>query len=425
MKSALVICALLSLLAFSSCGGGGSGSSSTSTSITGATGTGTTGTGTNGTGTTGTGTTGTGSTGTGSTGTGTSVSVLEQKAAALAVKIGKPNRFLVGLGSVDLAVVQKQAIKPDIYDQYLNGVGSDSWRNWNTPAGQYVQIVAKNADTLGAVPMFTLYQMASNGDGNLSGLSNPTFMANYWSNVKLLFQQLKTYGKPALVNFEPDFWGYAQRLSNNADPATVYALVNTESDCANLSNSVKGVADCLLQIARKYAPNAYVGFPPALFEDLHSTALSYMQKLGAGKADFIVMQTLDRDAGCFEQTPQPSYCQRNNGPWYWDVTNTRSPNFKEHFALAKTYSDGLQLPVLWWQTPLGVPSDTPGGSVGKWRDNRASYFLTHTNEMIAVGALGAVFSTGEINQTSIETDGGQFKNLITNYLAQPAALRLN
>lgn len=462
MKSALISGVLFSIIAMTSCGGGGgSGTATTGTTGTGTTGTGTTGTGTTGTGTTGTGTgttgtgtTGTGTTGTGTTGTGTSgtgtgstdggssggtttggtttggtsgtgsSSGLEQKAAALAVKIGKPNRFLVGLGSVDLAVVQKQAIKPDIYDQYLNGVGNDSWRTWNSPAGQYVQIVAKNADTLGAVPMFTLYQMASNGDGNLSGLSNLTFMANYWSNVKLLFQQLKTYGKPALVNFEPDFWGYAQRLSNNADPATVYALVNSESDCANLSNSVKGVAECLMQIARKYAPNAYVGFPPALFEDLHSTALSYMQKLGAGKADFIVMQTLDRDAGCFEQTPQPSYCQRNNGPWYWDESNTRSPNFKEHFALAKTYSDGLQLPILWWQTPLGVPSSTPGGSAGKWRDNRARYFLTHTSEMVAVGGLGAVFSTGEINQTSIETDGGQFKNLITNYLAQPTSLRL-
>ena len=81
-----------------------------------------------------------------------------------------------------------------------HGVGTNSWRTWNSPDGAYVQIVAKNADTLGATPMFTLYQMAALGDSNLSGLNSQSFMQQYWDNVRLLFTQLKTYGKPALVN---------------------------------------------------------------------------------------------------------------------------------------------------------------------------------------------------------------------------------
>ncbi|MBC3907437.1 hypothetical protein H8L47_07665 [Undibacterium sp. NL8W] len=336
--------------------------------------------------------------------------------------MGKSSRFLVGLGSADLADIQKQGITPDIYDQYLVGVGAGSWPTWNSPSGAYVQVVAQNADKLGAIPMFTLYQMASNGDGNLSGLTNTTFMKNYWDNVRLMFQQIKAYGKPALVNFEPDFWGYTQRISNNADPATVSAQVSNNPDCSNQPNSVAGLSQCLMQMARAIAPNAYIGFPPALFGDLHSTAMSYMLKLGADKADFIVMQTLDRDGGCFETVPQVSYCTRAGTGWYWDESNLTSPNFKEHFALAKTYYQGLQLPVLWWQTPLGVPSTQIGGSSGKYRDNKVRYFLTHASEMVAVGGLGAVFSTGEVNQTSINTDGGQFKTYSTSYLAKPAAL---
>ncbi|MDE2429362.1 MAG: hypothetical protein KGM99_11570 [Burkholderiales bacterium] len=346
---------------------------------------------------------------------------MEKKAAALALKLGKPTRLLVGLGSVDVSDVQKQSLKPDIYDQYLNGVGSGAWPTWNSPAGAYVQVVAKNADALGAIPMFTLYQMASNGDGNLSGLSNVTFMTQYWSNVRLLFQQLKIYGKPALVNFEPDFWGYTQRIATNADPSTIFAQVNIDADCSNLPNNVAGISNCLLQIARKYAPNAYVGFPPPLFGDIQSASLAYMQKLGADKADFIVMQTLDRDAGCFETQPQPSYCVRSGSGWYWDETNKTSPNFSEHFSLANTYHVGLQLPVLWWQTPMGVPSNQ-AGSPGKWRDNREHYFLTRPAEMVTAGGFGVVFSNGEVNQTNINTDGGQFKNLSTNYLANPATL---
>ena len=441
----------LFVLLLNACGGGG-GSTATATTTTGtgtSTSTGTTtgtSTGTSTGTTTGTGTstgtatdtgTTTGSTGTGgttgtstgtTTGTGTStgtstgtVVTLEKKAALLAAKLGKPSRLLVGLGSVDLASIQKQSLTPDIYDQYLVGVGAGSWPTWNSPSGAYVQIVAKNADAMGAVPMFTLYQMASNGDGNLSGLANATFMTQYWNNVRLLFQQLKIYGKPALVNFEPDFWGYAQRISNNADPATIFALVNSDADCSNLPNNLIGVSNCLMQIARKYAPNAYIGFPPPLFGDLLATSVGFLQKLNMDKADFIVMQTLDRDAGCFETSPQPSYCQRAGSGWYWDETNTTSPNFTEHFALAKSYNVGLQLPVLWWQTPLGAPS-AQKGTATQWRDNRARYFLTHPNELIAAGGLGVVFSAGEVNQTTINTDGGQFKTLSTNYFIKPASL---
>lgn len=387
------------LLVTSACGGGGSTTAAATSSGNGNATTGTT-----------TGTTG-----------GTTVVALEKKAAALAAKLGKPARFLVGLGSADLADIQKQGITPDIYDQYLVGVGAGAWPSWNSPTGAYVQVVAQNADKLGATPMFTLYQMASNGDGNLSGLSDTTFMKNYWDNVRLMFQQIKAYGKPTLVNFEPDFWGYTQRLSNNADPATVPAQVKLNPDCNNLPDSVTGISQCLLQMARSQAPNALVGFPPALFGDLHSTAMAYMLKLGADKADFIVMQTLDRDAGCFESLPQTSYCTRDSTGWYWDESNLTSPNFNEHFALAKSYYQGLQLPVLWWQTPLGVPS-SQFGSPGKWRDNRVRYFLTHTADMVAVGGLGAVFSSGEVNQTSINTDGGQFKTYSSNYLAKPTTL---
>lgn len=433
MKLPLFLAAGL-LLASSACGGGGGSTSATTTGTTTGTGTNTgtgtttgttTGAGTNTGTTSGTGTstgttTGTG-TGTGTTTGSTTVVTLEKKAAALAAKLGRPTRFLVGLGTVDIADVQKQSLKPDIYDQYLVGVGAGSWPTWNSPSGAYVQIVAQNAEKLGAVPMFTLYQMASNGDGNLSGLTNTTFMQNYWNNVRLMFQQIKAYGKPTLVNFEPDFWGYTQRASNNADPVTVPAQVTINPDCANLSNSVKGVSQCLLQMARTQAPNAYVGFPPALFGDLYATAMQYMLKLDADKADFIVMQTLDRDAGCFESLPQVSYCTRAGTGWYWDESNLTSPNFNDHFALAKSYYQGLQLPVLWWQTPMGVPS-AQFGSAGKWRDNKVRYFLTHTADMVAVGGLGAVFSPGEVNQTNINTDGGQFKTYSTSYLAKPTTL---
>ena len=88
------------------------------------------------------------------------------------------------------------------------GVGSGSWPYWNSPDGAYVTYVTANVRAIGAVPMFTLYQMASNGDGNIGGINDATFMASYWAQVKLMYQKIGATGQPTLVNLEPDFWGY-------------------------------------------------------------------------------------------------------------------------------------------------------------------------------------------------------------------------
>lgn len=343
-------------------------------------------------------------------------------AARLAVKLGKPSRLLVGLGGQGLvdvvSAVQSQALKPDIYERYL---GLGDWTSWNSAPCDYVCVIANAAETLGATPMYTQYQMANNGDGNISGLTTSTFMTTYWARVRLLFQDLGTYHKPALVNFEPDFWGYAEMAAPGGDPTQLAALVSINPDCATLPNNVTGVAGCLIAMARKYAPNAYVGFPPSDWGGKNEAdIIAFMNAIGAQNADFIVEGALDRDAGCFEAAP--SYCQRA-GTFYWDESNQTHPNFQDYLTAVQTYQNGLgKLPVIFWQTPEGVPSSTPGGTAYHYRDNRAHYFLIHPAELTAVGGLGVVFSTGEDHQTNITTDGGQFQSLESAYLAAPAAL---
>jgi hypothetical protein len=346
-------------------------------------------------------------------------------AALLAAKLGKPARLLVGLGGQStgntVASIQSQHLTIDIYDAYL-GVGD--WTQWNSPPCDYVCVVANAADSVGAVPMYTQYQMANNGDGNLAGISDAAFMTTYWARARQLFQDLGTYGKPALVNLEPDFWGYAERQAPGSDPTQLTALVNINPDCASLSNNVVGVAACLLAMARKYAPKAYVGFPPSTWGGNTSTdVIAFMNKVGAQNADFIVEQTLDRDAGCFEVSPQPSYCTRSGSGWYWDESNQTHPNFQDYLGVVHAYQGGIGgLPVIFWQTPEGVPSVAPGGTPYHYRDSREHYFLTHPAELTAVGGLGVVFSGGESHQTDITTDNGQFQTLHAAYLAAPAAL---
>jgi hypothetical protein len=249
-------------------------------------------------------------------------------------------------------------------------------------------------------------------------------MATYWARVKLLFETIAASKKPALVNLEPDFWGYVEQQAPDGDPAKMTALVRSNADCATLKNDVTGVAGCLIKMARKYAPKAYVGFPPSSWGgNTTADVVAFMNAIGAQRADFIVEQTLDRDAGCFELAPQPSYCSRSGTGWYWDETNETHPNFDDNLHEATAFHSGIGgLPVIWWQTPEGVPSTTPGGTVYHYRDNRMNYFLLHPAQLVTAGGLAVVFSTGEDHQTNITTDGGQFQQLDGVYFAAPAAL---
>ena len=342
---------------------------------------------------------------------------------AMANKLGKPSRVLFGLGATNIDDMKSQDIHPDIVERYLVGVGSGAWPTWNSPDGAYVTFTAQAADAYGAVPMFTLYQMTANGEGNLSGISDAAFMDKYWGQVRLMYQRIAEWGKPALVNVEPDFWGFAASQAPGRDLTKMAAAVSGQPECSALPDTVAGLGQCFVQMGRKVAPKALIGFPPAFWNGTPVEVAGMMRAAGANQADFIVAQTSDRDAGCREVASPPPECQNGSAPFYWDASNKTSPNFHDS---QKQYSDyraalGNGLPILWWQTPMGVPSDTPGGSDQHYRDNHVDYMLTNTQEYGDMHTIGMVFSAGGSHQTSISTDGGQFARLSAQYLARGGA----
>jgi hypothetical protein len=90
--------------------------------------------------------------------------------------------------------------------------------------------------------------------------------------------------------------------------------------------------------------------------------------------------------------------------------------------LGEWWHERTGLPILWWQTPLGVPSDTPGGTAKKYRDNRVKYFFEHPGELVSAGGFGMDFGTGAPNQTDVTTDDGQFASAVTKYYGAPASI---
>jgi hypothetical protein len=355
---------------------------------------------------------------------------------ALLDKLGAPRQFLIGHGN-DLPgeytglTGDKPAIyglphKLDIHYAYLSGVadetldGGPSWPHYE-PDGGFVTTIANMDAAKGVTPMFTLYQHAARGEKNFAAFRDEDFMTKYWRGVRLLFTRLGAFGKPAMVHLEPDLWGFAQEAHGD-DPANMPVLVGgLVPECRDLPDDVSGLGRCIVRLSRAISPKVLVGMHASGFGALGEPkrVAAYLTKVGAREGDFIVLETLDRDAGCFEAKIDQR-CQRDDGALYWDESNQRSPNFHDHLRWVREIHAGLGgMPVMWWQMPLGVPSDDPGGAPGRYRDNRVRYLFEHTDEFAGAGGFAAVFGVGAPNQTNIQTDGGQFSRAITKYYASP------
>jgi hypothetical protein len=341
------------------------------------------------------------------------------KASALAESLGRKKSFLIGMGN-DLADNHDNdgaytlGVTLDLHYAYLVGLkGEGGWTDWNAN-GTFVNILTDSASKHGVTPVFTLYSMAAWGEANVDVLKNDAYMKPYWEGAILLFERLGAYGKPAVVHFEPDFWAYLQQKSGG-DATKIPVIVEKYAPaCAGLGENGVGLGKCLVKLARA-KPNVKFGFHASEWAGETPKTIAFLQSIGAGDGDMIVTETLDRDAGCFEAAVDPN-CKRT-GKFYWT-----DADFKNHLAWVKQISDGLKLPVLWWQMPFGVPSDTPGGTAGHYRDNRVKYLFEHVSEFVAAGGVGAVFGTGAANQTYITTDGDQFKNAVTGYYRSPTPL---
>jgi hypothetical protein len=354
-----------------------------------------------------------------------------KSASELAVRLRGTNHFLVGLGN-DLDPTDRD--RDDAFTLgttldlhyvyhyvYLRGLpGRGGWSD-GPPDGGFVDVVARSADAHGTTPMFTLYAMAADEEDNMSVLTDERYMSAYWQGARLLFRQLGAFGKPSIVHLEPDFWGFAQRASPDGKRAVLVKRFAPE--CDDASEDVRGMARCLLELARLHAPRAAVGFHASTWTGTPASIVRFFRAIGADAADLVFTDMLDRDAGCWERATDPQ-CQ---GPrltgFYLDESNRKSPNFHEVLAWARQIHDGLGLPVMWWQVPLGVPHDRWGGQPNHYRDNRVHYMFGHVDELIDAGGVGAVFGTKVEHQTTIHTDGGQFRDAVTRYFASPVPLR--
>jgi len=370
-----------------------------------------------------------------------SAQTITDKARALSTHLrGQPD-FMIGLGN-DNSGPYDHNIPIDLHYAYLVGYGDDGggWPNWNTD-GAYVTNFADNADAHGVTPMFTYYQFAFELEVDNYGVFTSDRMHQYLLDYVTLYERLAAYGGPAVVTIEPDFFGYLENqvrqsgVGVNDMPATLH--YGDFTYCDHLPETVAGMTQCLVSLARQLAPQVRVGFHAsqwgAWYDSTDPTADAagagtevgeFLITVGAAQTDFVTVETLDRDAG-FWEAQAGGGCSITDGPRgavYWDPTNATLPNFVHHLDWVHALTAATQLPAVWWQTPLGEPSDQCGGTSGQYRDSRVFYFFSHIDELISAGGAAATFGTGAGEQTTVSSDNDQFKNAATSYSANPHSL---
>jgi hypothetical protein len=307
-----------------------------------------------------------------------------------------------------------------------NNHGCDWWGCWQwdqDPPGMFAtNFITANegAQWQGVarpqIPWFTYYEQLHSsglqeGTAQLAALNNTAVLTRYLADWRFLLQKVGNH--KVLLHIEPDMWGYVEQL--NADPHAVPAAVPAANptDCPSHESSAAGLARCMVHMVRKYSPQARVGLHASawgtkfdVFGNSDPTLnvageaqklVAFFTELGAKDGDFIVADPSDRDAGYYESIGRDSW---------WDDTNATIPNFAQAFTWTKLVAEGLQLPVFFWQIPVGHMglSDTND----HWKDNRVDYFFAHTDEVVAAHIVGLLFGAGMGGMTTPETDGGNF-----------------
>jgi hypothetical protein len=328
-----------------------------------------------------------------------------------------------------------------------NAHGCVWWGCWQwdqVAPGDYARgfiATAKAAKSGPQIPMFTYYELlqsmpgvtwkGNEGDSEVKQVSDVAFMSRYYTDWRFLLKQVGT--EVVLLHVEPDFWGYAAQRGVACSSIPAAAASANATDCGALPNTLAGMGQCMIAMARKYAPNARVGLhasgwgtmfdvlnnsDPSLDASAHGAKLGqFLAGCGAGGGDFVGADMSDRDADYYRIV-------KGQDQHWWDVANATLPSFHQAFSWSKAVAEAVGKPVLWWQTPLGnaaMPNktyqDAQGGTLGQWKDNKLDYAFGHMSELAGSHAVGIAFGAGQGDQTTPDNDDGDLQGKARAYAA--------
>ncbi|KUN24125.1 lectin [Streptomyces antibioticus] len=307
-------------------------------------------------------------------------------------------------------------------DYYTAAKCHDDWSGWwgcwngsTTAPGTYVtwrdDVVSQATYKGKSRPqkmLWTWYSLRDLGDaagegdgpGEVKAINRKDLLTRYLNDYRFFLQKI---GKsPDMIDLEPDFWGFARSLGN-LHQVSAQVSASNPTDCGSQENSAAGLAQCLISMAHKYAPNAGVGLHLSCFDwqtNLQKCVNDYTD-LGAKNADFLVSDESDRDAGWYAQ---PAH---GGSDHFWNDQKAAAA-----LKYWKTMAESAGKPVVLWQVPVGNMAQN--NTLNHYKDDKVDWFFGHMDQVANAHIAGLFFGPGQQEQTSAETDGG---NLINKTIA--------
>ncbi|UEG52167.1 hypothetical protein LLH06_14465 [Mucilaginibacter daejeonensis] len=375
---------------------------------------------------------------------------------------GLPSRLAFGTEG-DISVSDKYIPQCDYQYQYLAGdIFSNGWATWNSPNGQFARNFLDQIGKMGKMPVFTYYNIVPAKhryeEPATTNLNDVEVMNHYFDDWKLLLQICKNYGKTVIIHYEPDLFGYLQMYRNDATRNTVKVGASKQADVLSFSNDAKGLAQAIVSMRNKYAPNVILAWHASQWstgmdvikgkhdpEKAAAETAAWYHSLNA-KFDMIFSEFADRDAGY-------DMLVRNKADALWSVkaeeANHNLSDFDRFQRFLKKLNQITGQKIILWQIPIGNSiTNTCNNTPGHYKDNRAEYFLqpvmndTNTANLSAyqkAGVIAFLFGRGESSCTSYydlkgngstasnetaDDDGGFLRKGIKAYY-QNGALPLN
>jgi hypothetical protein len=317
--------------------------------------------------------------------------------------------------------------------QYLSGgvnTGQD-WATWNSPAGSFASAYMRDSASNGFIPVFTYYEILQSKPGNganeaekdYSNLNQPATMKAYYTNFKLLMQMAGSFGGLAVVQVEPDFWGYMEQRSGGSDASAITASVSSSglADVGGIPDTLQGYARALLHLRDLYAPKAALGIHASMWAagiDISTTTSAKVDVVRQADAlaafldsagispnplgstwDLVFNDLDDHDAGWWESQGSIGFTH------WWDPTNRSYPNFSRYLVWVAELRAQTRRPQIAWQVPVGNQYFlTENNKCGHYQDNVAQYFLAHAADLFGAGLIAVLFGGGNECQTTYTDD---------------------
>ncbi len=291
------------------------------------------------------------------------------------------------------------------YDWYVNGWG-----------GNFVTRFVNQAWSKNYVPLISVYLIlglpptcGESGACYATKLQDPIAVYRYLSAIQEAARQAQGE-KPVIFQLEPDFYGYMQQLSNQADrppgvkpddPSSYPVALNISGYPNNLAGFGRRVVD----VIHATAPNALVAPHASMwatntdpFSVVSSEVISIAQRtaafidaMGGAQSNLVLVEWSDRDAGSGLR------------PW-WDDTNQSLPRPARAVLWENALSAAANKRLILWQVPVG--NMALDNTCEQYQDNKAAYLFHHPRDLFDAGVFAILFGGGAGCSTQVWTDGG-------------------